>query len=113
MAEEAAIPPTYLPWAKNHVWDIGDIDIPHSFFLTTWTNQYTPAHDVTALMERSIREELSGTGMGQYRKDLIEHLDHVPGQVDQRLERSASDVLSLDAKERYTRLRAASLDVDE
>jgi len=71
-------------------------------------------------MRVSIHEDFCGIGMGRHRADLIQHLDDVLGQLDQRLrlrnyERYKSDLNKgrlQDMKRQYQQLREALLEVN-
>lgn len=97
-----------------HIRRLGDVDILKSYFFLLWTDLYTPSSDGTHAMKRSIMVDLSGTGMEQHRKDLIERLDYVLDRLDRRLEPTLSrqQTLFQEAKKRYTKLKDALLEVD-
>jgi hypothetical protein len=99
------------PEIVRHVHRIGDIDILKSYFLFLWTDLYTPSSEGTHAMRTSIREVFSGPEMGEHRKDLIERLEHVLGQLDQELETSPDNDFSQQAKRRYTKLKDTLLEM--
>ena len=61
-----------------------NIEILKSYFLLVWSDWYPP-WDSKAICS-SIHKDFSGIGMGSHRRDLIERLDHVLGELDQGLE---------------------------
>jgi hypothetical protein len=111
------LPPKYRgelmggPEIVLHVRRIGDIDILKSYFLFLWTDLYTPSSEGTHAMRTSIREVFSGPEMGEHRKDFIERLEHVLGQLDRKLETSPDNDLSQQAKRRYTKLKDTLLEM--
>ena len=97
---------------------LGDIEILKSYFLLVWTDQWTPTSSVIGDTEKSIREVFGTSRIERHREDLIERLDHVLGQLDQRLEDCRErNQLTLerdlqDAKRRYTGFRRVLLEAD-
>ena len=91
---------------------LGDIDILKSYFLLLWTDRCALAPGSNGEVERSIRENFSGTGVKQHREDLINHLDHVLARLDQRLESFPDSADLKVAKKRYTKLKGALLEVE-
>ena len=91
---------------------LGDIELLKSYFLILWTDRRAPSSVGTQAVEGSIREDFGGTGMEQHRKDLLERLDHVLGQLEQRLKDSPNDGPLHEAKKQYTKLNETLLEVD-
>jgi hypothetical protein len=93
----------------GHIRRLGDIDILKSYFLLVWTDmlilQPSHIHEV----EDSIREEFGRIGMEHHRKDLVERLDHVLGQLDRRW---VETPWVREAKAQYTRFKYLLLEAD-
>lgn len=66
--------------------DLKDIEILKSYLLIAWSEWDSLRFDSFCKMRTSIREDFCGIGMGQHRADLVQHLDHVLGQLDRGLE---------------------------
>lgn len=79
----------------------GDIDILKSYFLLVWAGQDSYRFGNFHEMERSVREDFGGAGMEHHRKDLVQQLDHVLGQLEGKGE--SQNVK--DAKAQYTALK--------
>ena len=98
---------------------LGDIEILKSYFCIVWLDRFYPFADVLEEMESSIREDFGGSGMEGHRKDLLERVEYVLGQLDMRSEHPEknkpliSDRDLRKAKKRYTRLREVLLEVDK
>ena len=96
---------------------LGDIEIFKSYLLLVWTDQWIPDPSASDYTEISIREVFGKSEMEHHRRDLIERLDHVLGQLDQRLEVCREhNQLTLerdlqDAKTRYTGFKRVLLEV--
>ena len=122
-------PPEYLGRWKGiqedvvrHVRALGDIEILKSYFLFIWSEWYPieyprepgPLREMLA----SIREDFDGVGMWRHRKELINRLDHILGQLDLGLKHLRLRKPSLDdydvrrAKEQYGELKKLLLEVD-
>ena len=104
----------------RHVRALGDIEVLKSYLLLVWS-EWDPISSRSgglAEMEVAIREDFGGIGMGCHREDLIKHLDHVLGQLDQRLEYLKEHRAGLHernvqwTKEKYWKLKGVLLDVD-
>ena len=83
-----------------HVRALGGIEILKSYFLFVWSEwnpiEYSWRRGSLQKMLASIQEDFGGIGMGHHRKELINRLDHILGQLDLGLE--------------HLRLRKPSLD---
>lgn len=82
------LPPVYrgLKNARHvntvaYVRRLGDIDLLKSYFLFAWTEQWVPLARNYHEMETSIREDFGGIGMEHHRRDLVERLDHIIGEL--------------------------------
>lgn len=96
----------------RYVCRLRDINILKPYFLLLWEDNYTPSFGDKDEMERSIRENFSGTEGKQHREDLIKHLDHVLGRLDQRLKSLPYNTSLKECKKRYTKLKGALLEVE-
>lgn len=98
-----------------HVRGRGDIDLLKSYYLLIWSEWDTLSDSVINEVETSIKEDFGGDGMRGHRKDLIERLNQVLGQLDRRpgyfdqKKQGISEDGIEQAKEQYTRLRDALL----
>ena len=70
------------PDIVRHIRNLGDIEILKSFFLVVWSEWYFFDPLVLEEIEISIREDFRGIGMQGHRRELIERLDHILGQLD-------------------------------
>ena len=95
----------------RHIRGLRDIEILKSYLLLFWS-QWTPlpGDDFTE-METSLREDFCGIEMLRNRDDLIEHLDHIQAQLNQRCGFSL-DVVQ-ERKEQYGYLKNVLLEVNE
>jgi hypothetical protein len=59
-----------------------DVEILKFYLLLVWSERESIWSDGFDEMCTSIREDLGGIGIGHHRADLIQHLDHVLGQLD-------------------------------
>jgi len=66
--------------------DLKDIEILKSYLLVVWSEWDSLRFDSFCKMRASIREDFGGVGMGRHRVDLVQHLDHVLGQLERGLE---------------------------
>jgi hypothetical protein len=74
-------------WEVVHfVQELGDIGIVKSYFLLVWSEWNWVDEVGFYQMMDSIKEDFSGIGMRNDRRDLIERLDQVLGQLDRGLE---------------------------
>lgn len=69
----------------RHVRGLGDLDILKSYFLLVWSEWNAPNDSGFSEMELSIVEDLGGIGMHRHRRELIERLNHVLGELDRGL----------------------------
>ena len=103
----------------HHVRGLGDIEILKSYFLLVWSEWDGLWADGFVEMEISIREDFGGIGMWCHRDDLIKHLDHVQGELDQGLEYLEQDNPWIDEgdiqqrKHQYSHLKNTLLEVDK
>jgi len=97
---------------------LGDIEILTSYLLLVWSEWNYLYPDGLDEMCASIREDFGGIGIGQHRKDLLQHLSRVLGQLDLGLGYirqhkqglGEDDIQSM--KGQYGRLKEALLEVD-
>jgi hypothetical protein len=66
--------------------ELGDVEILKSYFLLVWSEWNSVDYDGLCQMVFPIREYFGGSGMRNDRRDLIERLDQVLGQLDRGLE---------------------------
>ena len=85
---------------------LGDIDILKSYLFLIWTDRCIFHSNSLHEMESSIREDFSGIGMEHHRKDLLDGLNHILGDLD--LERVKREV-----ETQYTKLRDLLLEIDK
>jgi len=98
---------------------LGDVEILKSYFLLVWS-EWGHISDRSGLteMQTSIREDFGGVGLGEDRKDLIERLDHILGQLGRGSEYLGQRVPWIDtddiqlAKRQYRELKEMLLEVD-
>ena len=94
---------------------LGDIEILKSYLLLVLSEW--DYHDLPG-MPISIREDFCGIGMGHHRKDLLQRLNHVLGQLDLGLEHLRQHNPNLDeydirrTKRECEELKAVLLEVD-
>ena len=86
--------PSLPPWSKgrrgaiysdaiNHIRGLGDIEILKSYFLVVWSEwEYLGFTDHLERAEVLIREDFGGIEMRDDRKDLIERVHHILGELD-------------------------------
>ena len=98
---------------------LGDIGILKSYLLLVWS-EWDCIFDRSgyAEMQISIQEDFGGIGMGGDRRDLVERLDHIQGQLALGLGHLKQHKLWTDedirlAKRQYQRLKEVLLDVDK
>ena len=101
---------------------LGDIEILKSYFLFVWSEwdhlNYPWQDGYLQEMLTSIQENFGGIGMGNHRKELINRLDHILGQLDLGLEHlklrkpSLKDHNVRKSKEQYGELKKLLLEVD-
>jgi hypothetical protein len=75
------------PEVVHFVRGLKDIDLLKSFFLLVWSEWIHHPKPSLNEMEISIREDFSGIQMREHRKELMERLDYVLGELDQGFER--------------------------
>jgi len=103
----------------RRVRELGDVDILESYLLLVWSEWDFLFSEGLAEMGTSIREDLSGIGMGHRREFLVKRLDHVLGQLDRGFEHLSQHNPSLDedhipiAKGQYEELKEVLLEVDK
>ena len=68
------------PSVAQIVQGLGSIETLTSYLLLIWS-EWEALQDASR-MEALVREEFSGIRMGYYRKELLQHLDHVLGQLE-------------------------------
>ena len=67
----------------DHIRGLGDIEILKSYFLVVWSEwRYLPDGHL-ARAQVSIREDFGGIEMRDHRKDLIERVHHILGELGQ------------------------------
>ena len=104
--------------AIDHIRGLGDIEILKSFFFVVWSEwEYLSDYHLERA-EVWIREDFGGIEMRDHRRDLIERVHHILGELDQ-----GSEYLKLQwpnyegylmelAMESYKRLERVLLEVD-
>ena len=121
--------PSLPPWSMgcframypdtiNHIRGLGDIEILKSYFLVVWSEWQDLSNGHLERAEVLIREDFGGIEMQDHRKDLIERVHHILGELDQGLAYlnvrwpyyRQRDVMC--AKESYKRLEKVLLEVD-
>jgi len=99
--------------------ELGDLEILKSYFLLVWSEwDYIFEGAGRIEMQISIREDFGGIGLGHHRKDLVERLDYVLGQLDRgsgylkqhKLWIDEDDILR--AKRQYRALKEVLVEVD-
>ena len=102
----------------HRVRELGDVDILESYLLLVWSEWHHVDLEGVTEMGTSIREDLSGLGMGHHREVLIKRLDHVLGQLGRGFQYLSqhNPILRehhiLVAKQKYKDLQRILLDVD-
>ena len=91
-----------------YVRKLGDVDLLKSYFVLIWTDRWIFRSAQTFDMEVSLREDFCGAEMAHHRKDLIERLDYILGQLTRRVETYPVR----EAKAQYTKLRDILVKVD-
>lgn len=91
-----------------YVRTLGDIDILKSLFVLVWSVQWSPLEKHVLEMEVSIKEDFGEIGMKDHRRDLMERLDHLLGELG-RVEATTS---VRETKRAYKKLKNALLEVD-
>ena len=125
--ERPSLPPTCegLSYGTNadiidHVRSLGDLEILKSYFLLAWC-EWTPLFDGGLdAIEISIRKDFCGPGLRQHRKDFIQRVDYVLGELGREpgyLNQSSrwptwGEELIQETKERYGRLKDVLLEVE-
>ena len=107
------------PEVVHYVRGLKNIEILKSFFLLIWSEWSYPSEPRLNETEISIREDFSGAGMREHRKDLMERLDYVLEQLnldsEYLIERNPSmnkhRLKSL--KDEHEMLKKVLLEVDE
>ena len=107
------------PEVINIVQGLGDMETLTAYLLLVWSEWEWLTPQATDDMCGLIRGGLSGIGMGYYRKELLQHLDHVLGQLELGLDHLQQHDPSLnegEIQERqgiYGQLREVLLEVDK
>ena len=91
----------------QHIRRLGDTEILKSYYLIVWSEWDYLYPDGLDEMEISIREDFGGIGMKGHRRDLMEQLDRVLGELE-----DPSHDNSDYKKEQYGRLRQVLLEFD-
>ena len=121
--------PSLPPWSKgrrkaiysdaiDHIRGLGDIEILKSFFFVVWSEWRCLSDYPLERAEVLIREDFGGIEMRDHRKDLIERVHHILGELDQGLaylKLQWPDYYEYSmgrAKESYKRLERVLLEVD-
>ena len=98
---------------------LGDAEMLKSYFLLVWGERWSPHKGIAEDMENSIVEVFGGVGMEHHRRDLIEWLDHILGQLDRKLEgccekadRQSIERDLQESKERYENFKDVLLELD-
>ena len=97
---------------------LGDTEILKSYLLLVWSEWDDLRSGGFNVMCASIQEDFSGTGMGDHRQALLQHLDHVLEQLGLGLEPLRQYKPSLDEGDiqrmvgQYGKLREILLEVD-
>ena len=98
---------------------LGDIKILTSYLLLVWSEWDNIRPGSLDEMCSLIKEDFSGTEMGDHRQDLLRRLDHVMGQFDLGLEHFQQHKPSIDAsdirwmKGQYGKLEKILLGIDQ
>ena len=105
-----------LPHVIHLVQRLGDIEILTAYLLVVWSEWEDLATDA---MHTLIRNDFSGIRMGYHRIKLLQHLDHVLGQLELGLEHlqqhnpSLSEYAIQQRQHQYGQLREVLLEVDK
>ena len=97
---------------------LGDAETLTSYLLLVWSEWDWIYEDARDAMSASIREDLSGIGMGHHREELLHHLDQIFGQLDLGLRHLQRHKPNLNmfhiwmAREHYGMFREVVLEVD-
>ena len=98
---------------------LGDAETLTSYLLLVWSEWDWIYEDARDAMSASVREDLSGIGMGHHREELLHHLDQIFGQLDlglRHLQRHKPNFNMFHiwmAREHYGMFREVVLEVDE
>ena len=125
MKKKPSLPPMYHKSPQGKILDVflfvsqlGDIELLKLYLLLVWSDRRVPDPD-NGYTEKSVKEAFGGVGMECHRRDLIERLDHVLRQLDERLENCRERRYGLyreydlkEAKKTYTKYKDALLEVD-
>jgi len=83
------LPPTYMGYSQGTrrnvvqtVRRLGNIEIVASYLLLVWSEWGYLSPDGLDEMFILIKEDFYGVGMGYHRRDLLQHLGHILGQLD-------------------------------
>jgi len=93
--------------------ELRDIETIKSYLLLIWSERDEPWPSGFYEMRASLREDFSGSGMGNHRQDLLRRLDDVLEQLDPEPEHLHFDADTFQRmKKEYGQLREVLLDVD-
>ena len=98
---------------------LGDVETLIAYLLLVWSEWEGLSHSAINEMCNLIGDNLSGIKMGYYRKELLQHLDHVLGQLELGLDHLQQHIPQLnegDIQQRqsqYEKLRKVLLEVDK
>ena len=101
-----------------HIRGLGDIEILKSYFLLVWSQWDCLHADGLPKMKITIKEEFGGIANRHHRKDLIERLDCILGQLDQGIDHlkqyrpRITTLLIILMKRQYEQLKEVLLEVD-
>ena len=121
--------PSLPPWSKgpsraiypgaiDHIRGLGDIEILKSYFLVVWSEWWHLPQNHLGRAEVLIREDFGGIEMQDHRKDLIEQVHHILGELDKGTAYLKPRWPKYDerrvrwAKESYKKLEEVLLEVD-
>ena len=129
-----SLPSQFFGWPKStngavvcQVRELGDIEVLKGYLLLVWSEWNciespkqgsVGSRSGLAEMQISIQEDFGGVGMGHHRKNLINRLDYVLGQLDRGLEYLIQQKPDVDeayvqmAKEQYQGLRRVLLEAN-
>ena len=89
LKKRPSLPPWSLGRSRANCWDpidhirgLGDIEILKSYFLVVWSEWVYLYNDHLERMEVSIREDFGGIEVQDHRKDLIERVHHILGELN-------------------------------
>jgi len=105
------------PHVIEIVQGLGDIETLTAYLLLVWSEWEAPIPMATIKICGLIRNYFSGIRMGCYRKELLQHLDHVLGQLELGLDNQYGQRLGEDGIQwrqyQYGQLKEVLLEVDK